>query len=337
MVNVETKGLLDGQFTKIFKDLYIKTSCKPLPKELTYPLDLKPYLDMLYKYTNNGEYVLNGMKTKLKHYNNFNEHDERVLCAFSGGKDSVADVLLLKSLGYKPILFFVKGVNRSYPQELETSKILAEYLGMELIVYSTKISGKCDFVENPTKNQFILALMVDYGVKLGISNYSFGAFIEDEIEIMSSDYMLSDAKEMFDTIEGFYSHYINGFQLLNFLHNEAESYYIICNYDKKILDYTYSCMTPLRYKQNLIKNNERKYGIKLITNRCGSCHKCAIEAIVLSKMGVIEYSDQFLKHCEEVLEKIDEKQISSIENKKLANSMDWYDSYFIDKYRKEHK
>lgn len=337
MVNVETKNLLDGQFTRLFKDLYIRTSAKPLSFELPYPVELKPYLDVLY--TSVGcEYKLVENKFVLKEKcQNADVHDARCLCAFSSGKDSVANVLLLRDIGYEPILFFVKGINRSYPQEYETSLELAKELGMEIVTYNLKVSGKCEFVENPTKNQFILALMVDYGVKYNILNYSFGTFREDRVEIMSSDYMLSDAYEMFQSVEKFYKAYINDFQLVSYLNNEAESYYVICNHDVKILDNTFSCMTPLRYKNNLRKNNEKKYGIKLLPNRCGSCHKCCIEAIVLNKMGIVDYSDEFLDHCEDVLTRLDAKQLSSIQNKELSESMDWYDEYFINKYREEHK
>ena len=333
MVSVETRNLLDGQFTRLFKDLYIKTSAKPLPKELPYPVELKSYLDILYgsvgyryKFVDN-KFLL---REKCK---NADAYDTRCICAFSGGKDSVANALLLRDIGYEPILFFVKGINRSYPQEYETSLELAKELGMEIVIYSLKVSGKCEFIENPTKNQFILALMVDYGVKYNILNYSFGAFREDRVEIMSHDYMLSDAYEMFQSVEKFYKKYISDFQLVLYLNNEAESYYVICNNDVKILNKTFSCMMPLRYKSNLRRNNEKKYGIELLPNRCGSCHKCCIEAIVLNKMGITNYPDEFLKHCEDILTKLDEKQLSSIQNKELSESMDWYDEYFINKYK----
>lgn len=335
MVSVETKGLLDGQFTRLFKDLYVKCSSKPLSNMLNYPVELKTYLDVLYGACGYG-YTFGKNHFNISCVETFDSHDERVVCAFSGGKDSLANVLLLKSLGYKPILFFVKGINRSYPKEYETSLKLAEVLGMEIVTYTLKVSGKCDFVENPVKNQFILALMVDYGLKLGIPNYSFGAFRGDTVDIMSSDYMLSDAYEMFVSIELFYQHFMPEFNLVNFLSTETESFYHICNYDKNLLEYTYSCMTPLRYKQNLINGAIKKYGVELLPNRCPSCHKCCIEAITLNAMGVKPYPEDFIKHCYDVLDRLDKKQSATISDNKKADDGDWVDFSYISKYRKEH-
>lgn len=337
MVNVETKNLLDGQFTRLFKDLYIKTSEKPLPFELPYPYEMKPYLDVLYG-SIGSEYRFTENKFLLRQKcQNADVHDSRCLCAFSGGKDSVANALLLRDIGYEPILFFVKGINRSYPQEYEISLELANELGMEIVTYNLKVSGKCDFIENPTKDQFILALMVDYGIKYNIINYSFGCCREDEVDGISTEYMLSDGYEMFKAIEQFYQKFVHGFNLANFLENETHSFYEVCKHDVKLLDKTYSCMTPLRYKQNIIKANERKYGIKLLPHRCGSCYKCCGEAITLNLFGVTNYSDAFIEHCKSVLDKTaDDKFNDTVKDTNKSGNTEWVSTEYILKYRKEH-
>lgn len=337
MVNVETKNLLDGQFTRLFKDLYIKTSAKPLPFELPYPIELKQYLDVLYGCVG-AEYKLTDNKYMLKKKcQNADIHDTRCLCAFSGGKDSVANALLLRDIGYEPILFFVKGINRSYPQEYEISLELASELGMEMVTYNLKISGKCDFVENPTKDQFILALMVDYGVKYNIVNYSFGCCREDEVDGISTEYMLSDGYEMFKAIEKFYQHFVNGFNIANFLENETHSFYEVCNHDPHLLDKTYSCMTPLRYKLNIRNTNEQKYNVKLLPHRCGSCYKCCGEAITLNLFGVTNYPESFIEHCKEILDKTaDEKFNATVRDTNKSGDTEWVSTEYILKYRKEH-
>lgn len=331
MVTVETKNLLDGQFTRLFKDLYIKTSAKPLPTELPYPYEMKPYLDVLYESVGSSYRLVDNKFMLREKCKNADIHDTRCLCAFSGGKDSVANALLLRNMGYDPILFFVKGINRSYPQEYETSLELAGELGMEIITYNLKVFGKCDFIENPTKNQFILALMVDYGVKYNIVNYSFGSNQTDRIDSISFEYMLSDCYDLFRSVEKFYKNFIEYFDLLIPLKNETEAFCVInkLGYDD-LLDKCFSCMTPLRYKKQVRSSNEQKFGISLRPNRCGSCYKCCQEAIILNEIGVDKYDAMFIRHCNEIISKFQDK-LDATSNR--ADEKPWVDLDIIKLYK----
>lgn len=328
MISIKTNGLFDGPFTKLFKDLYIKTSAKPLPSELPYPVELRPYLDTLYGACGHS-YSLVDNKFQLRKYTGLDVHDARCLCAFSGGKDSVANVLILRDLGYEPILFFVKGINRSYPQEYDIALALANELQMEIVTYVVNVAGKCDFVENPTKDQFILALMVDYGLKLGILNYSFGCCKDDGVPSISAEYMLSDGWEMFETVELFYQSFIDGFNIVNFLDNETESFYEICKRDWHILDKTFSCMLPLRYREGTRNKNEQKFGISFLPNRCGcSCYKCAQETLILDLLGKKPIGSDLREHCIDILR----KNSSRLGVKDMDDFMsEWIDMKYIRK------
>ena len=333
MINVTTgNGLFDGQFTRLWKDLYIMTSSKEFRKELPYPVEMKQYLDYLYG-TFGQEYTFCENKYKIDTSKvHCDEHDDRVVCGFSGGKDSVANALMLKELGYKPTLFFVKGINRSYPQELDYAKRLADRLDMELVIYTIKVSGKCDFFENPTKDQFILATMVDYGLKYNIPNYSFGTYYESELQNMSETYMMSDAAIMFWNALKFYKHFIPEMDIPIFLENECDAWYEICKYDSSLLLDTYSCMTPLRYRDKLIKQAENKYGIKSLPGRCPSCYKCCNEYATFNAFGLIkDYPEDFIKHCEDVCVKFyakykDADRIAEI------RKLDWVSEFDIDRF-----
>lgn len=332
MVSVETKGLFDGQFTKLWKQIYIQFSSKPLTKDVNIADGLSEYFSALGDVLNE-KFILHEKYNIKKYDKDYDE--EKVVVGFSGGKDSLACVLKLLDDGYKPILFYVDGINRSYTSELEHAKSIASELDLELYVYKIKVSGKCDFIENPTKNQFILALMVDYGVKLNINKYALGTVFTDKIGTISTEYMLSDCYDLLMLTEQFYKKYIPYFELLIPLEDETESFCVIEKFKKThLLEECFSCMTPLRYKKNIIETNKKKYGITLLPNRCGSCYKCCQEALILSELGVLNYDVGFLSHCNDIVEKMQDKF------DKTANAKDekpWINHDVIKRYKKNKK
>ena len=333
MVNVETKGLFDGQFTKLWKQIYMQFSSKPLNTKIKVADGLSEYFTLLGEALKEDFELLESIK--LRNYKDKDFDEEKVIVGFSGGKDSLACVLKLMDDGYKPILFYVDGINRSYTSELDHAKSIAESLGLELYAYKLKVTGKCDFIENPTKNQFILALMVDYGVKLNINKYAFGTVYTDELKTISTEYMLSDCYELLMATEHFYQKYIPYFELLIPLEDETESFCVIDKFNKThLLDECFSCMTPLRYKKNIVNTNIKKYGVSLLPNRCGSCYKCCQEALILSELGVVKYDSSFLSHCNDIVNKMQDKFDAT------ANAIDekpWINMDVIKRYKKGRK
>lgn len=329
MVNVITNGLMDGQFTKMWKQIYTQFSSKSDIYNVRGCDGLEKYVSCLNVVL--GNKVILDKVFKLRKLDDREYDEEKVVVGFSGGKDSLACVLQLLDDGYKPILFYVDGINRSYTSELDHAKLLADKLGLELYVYSLKVTGKCDFIENPTKNQFILSLMVDYGVKQNINKYAFGTVWSDKLETISSEYMLSDCFDLMVATEEFYKKYIPYFEIIVPLEDETESYCIIDKCDRNdLLGLCYSCMTPIRYKKNIVSKNVQKYGVDLLPNRCGSCYKCCQEALILSELGIVKYDKSFLSHCADIIDKFQEKLDStSLE----IDEKPWVNMEIISKYK----
>ena len=327
---LKTQGLFDGKFTKLFKSLYEELSVKPFPDKLgKCPSSLMPYLETIY-----GAFDLD--VPKLSKFDDSSlfvdkkaKDGKRVIVAFSGGKDSVALTLKLLHAGYKPLLFFTNGINKSYTKEVDSAKAIASKLGCELVMYSVQIKGKKEYIEHPMKNQFILAAMVDEGLKVGIHKFAFGTTKEDVVELISNDYMLSDGYEMFTSIEKFYKHYIKDFKILIPLANETESICLVNEYGKDLLGMIYSCMLPVRCKKNIVSKNEAKFGIKLLPNRCGSCYKCCQESMVLNELGW-DFPDEYIEHCHDV---INNAQDNFDKTTKGNDDRPWVDYDIIAKYR----
>lgn len=306
MISLNTSKLDNGYFTKLFSKILIGTSMNPLPKKwdggmlYRYPENIKPYLQLIYD-SFDEELVCENFTDKIPVFEV--EKTNKILVAFSGGKDSLATAIHAKKLGYQPVLFHMDGINRSYRHEKVNSASLAHVLGFELVVVEVGMGGKCDYVENPTKNQFILANMVDYGVKHGITNFTFGNAKEDIVEEASLTCNLSDSLEMFTVLDLFYNESILGYECHTFLEDLTHAYYEIYWLDRGLLSLVSSCMGPKRYKHNFRKHNEEKYGIKLLAGRCGSCSKCATEYITTSLFEMEDVQLDYFQHCLNILKR----------------------------------
>lgn len=303
VTNVVLEGLFDnGPITRLMRDVYIDFSRKDLPDKVSYPEGLTDYLDTIFYAFGKETYDFEPKRISLPEYT-LDPHDPRCVCAFSGGKDSLANLILLKKYGYEPIPFFVKGINYQYASEYEVARELCKAINMELVEKKVSVRGKCEFPENPVKDQFIMAMMLDYGLPKGISNYSFGTYIDTPLEDVSKEYMLSDSSEMFTDFQTFVNKHYPEVDFPIFLNDGCEAYRIICDTNVDLVFKTQSCMSPARYRQNYIRQAEKKYGIKLPPNRCPSCYKCCTEAIYLHEFGVLNYPDSFIEHCKEVVKK----------------------------------
>lgn len=286
-------------FTNMFLKYYIDFSVKPLQKKIKAPELLKQYFDVIYN-SFNSLYVFENILFEC-HYSI--ENNNKILVAFSGGRDSLATTIKLQKMGYLPILFFVDGINRSYPNERNAVKTLSKKLNLDLIIENIYVTGKCDFIENPVKNQFILSMMVDYGINNRISKFSFGCVLDDNITNVNADYMLSDASELFKLITPFFKKHIDNFKIINPIKNETESIIILNKTNLLIL--TESCMLPMRYKTKLIENNVKKFDFDFykLGNRCGSCYKCCQEILTLDLIKTINISYELRLHCWKVLKR----------------------------------
>lgn len=228
------------------------------------------------------------------------EETNKLLLLFSGGKDSTAAAMKYKDMGYDVVLYFLQGVNISYSDEQIKAERVAKLLGLPLIVETVKIEGKGGFLENPTKDQLLLAFALNYGIPNNISKYSYGGFSEDTIETSAFDRNFSDSVEAFEEFEKSVKKIFPQFEIHVPFKNEISTLKLIGEH-KELWNEFQSCLMPLRFRDFRKKSNEEKYNIKLLNNRCGSCWKCCMEYIVWADLGLVEYNKEFYIHCLELL------------------------------------
>lgn len=228
---------------------------------------------------------------------------QKVLIGFSGGKDSLASALQVQAQGGHPVLFYVKGINKSYPDEQKSAVALSARLQLQLIQKEVSISGSSDYIENPIKNQFILGMMVEHGLAYDISTYCQGNLLCDTIKDQSIATGYSDSIEMYQLIEEYFIKRQSAYTFVTLLENDTDSLETIARLDYDLLKDVRSCMSPLRYREGYRKHNIKKFGLRdTLPNRCYSCYKCALEWLHLYAFGAVESEGHaFIAHCTDML------------------------------------
>lgn len=225
--------------------------------------------------------------------------NNKAAVAFSGGKDSVAAALKLKSAGYDVELFFLKGVNRSFHLEKDVCVNLASKMNMGVNIVSGSFSGKHFYSESPVKNQLILSLMID--MLDDVSVFSSGNDLSDRLVDMKIKYNWSDAIEMYDAFEKFVRNHFHEYKFLIVHKHTNDALDYIMNNHPDLLEYSISCILPHRFNRSMKEKNEKTFGVKLLSNRCGSCEKCCYEYLYLSDSGFMAKNDLFYDHCRQFL------------------------------------
>lgn len=330
----------DGLLTRILVYLYEQFSVNPLPKELNnIPKEFTDYIKFVYD-KNNQDYPKINNYTNLITTNSIKSNNGVVL-AFSGGKDSVASALYLKDRNVDLQLYYVKGINASYPNEEYSAKSIANILNLKLDIETIRFKGTKDFHENPVKNHLILASAIDKYYSEGYTKYSFGAMTKFTVDKCTIDYDLSDCTEFFRLFEDIIKKVYPDFELLLWWEDEGESNAYLNLRHPYILEHTQSCMMGLRYRESLKKRNENKYGIKLLPNRCGSCYKDAAEYMTMLYFGNIEPNKEYIKHCMSIfkntwdIENPDKLSSSFYSNDEILNESIFKNKlkYYTDKYK----
>lgn len=223
---------------------------------------------------------------------------------FSGGKDSTAVAIKMIQAGYRVTLFYVKGINPAYPEEQKAAEATATALGCRLAVMRVKL-GRQEWLESPAKNQVILGLMIDAGIKTaGAGTYAMGVMYTEEARDVAFDSGYSDAIEMQRAAKEVYETMAPGIDIqTELLKNEADSYRTILGHNPALIGTIQSCMTPIRFRGVHHKRNRAKFGAAIQDNRCGSCYKCAQEILILDALGALPVSADARKHAEDLLVK----------------------------------
>lgn len=292
-----------GPYSSLILRLHSELDRDPLPEELkNYPEELFGMIDLVYQYKGQARPKYSGIsKSVLKEVE---ENKRSTLVAFSGGKDSVASAIHCKKrFGKDPFLYHVKGINPSYTnKEHEAAIRLARLLQFDMRVVDFHPFTGSVYAEHPIKDQVILSSMMDYGVPLGVLNYTMGVEIENTVKKSNLKYNFSDSAEMFSAFWSWARSRVSGFNWFWTIKNHSKSLKTICEYEDEVgvelLSDTISCLTPVRF-QNMRRNQTMaKYGVDLIKNRCGVCWKCCVEYLNLVCLGREQPpNDQTIKHC----------------------------------------
>jgi len=285
-------------------NLYSATSTYDLLKNInnnTYPLEYQLLFESLSRGSemNLSPNFINIVYDKI----NFNSNKKIIIC-FSGGKDSTAIILYYKKLGYQILLYHLRGINPSYPNEYERAEELAKYFNIPLIIEKISLKGKNDYLEHPLKNLVILAFTINYLINNKLFDYEigFGNFLDDHEDISKFNIDWSDNQEMWDAFKKIFTLYYQNLILKCNLKDTKDTFNLIDN-NLEILNKTQSCLSPYRFQNKLHNYNENKYNIKLLEHRCGSCWKCAVEYIYLTDHNNFSFNKEFYIHCLDILKK----------------------------------
>lgn len=264
-------------------------------KEYMFDVNAKPIIDTIgigAKRSFNANYENMGYAKE-----NHVLCDKNVIVCFSGGKDSTAAAITMRNNGMNVYLYYVQGINKSYPNEYEQAKKIAKYLNMPLIVDKVILNGTSDFHDNPVKNQMIASMALDYGVGHEITTrICFGDFYTDNIENSSFLEAWSDCQEMWKAHKEYVRKYVPQYEIIIPFKNYIQTMDIIAS-DNNLLNMVQGCVLPYRFRETTKEKNENKYGITLLNNRCGSCWKCCVEYIHYADIGVLGYNKDFYVHC----------------------------------------
>lgn len=227
--------------------------------------------------------------------------NNKALVALSGGLDSVYLMHTLLDKGYDVTAVHVAGLNKSSSTfEKQAAMRSAKAAGVRCLVANFN-APRQTFPDNPFKNQLILSIMLDIGVKSGVYRFGVGSDWTTPLAEAVAGFTITDSVEV--------NHeYWNGIQarfpqaeLLFIPDNKKKIDRLVYLHDKGVLNSVSSCVSPLRFRESLHKRNEAKYHVHLMDGRCGSCYKCAMEYILLVETGRIKMDDAFYAHCFETL------------------------------------
>lgn len=227
--------------------------------------------------------------------------NNKVLVAYTGGKDSTAEAIRLLNAGYEVHLLFIKGLNKAYPKELDGAAKIAEILGCKMHTTEVKITGKNWHPDNPVKNQLILALMTDWGIKNGFGKFASGII---NVPCANYEYNWSDSLQLMETFKSFIRKRFPGWTYIDTsVTHEAENLVEIIKHKRgeEIWEAKSSCVGAYRFRNVWRQKNEEKFGIKLTENQCGVCYKCAYEYVVRCAFTGNVTSPAYLKKCVGIL------------------------------------
>ena len=289
----------------------------------TLPKIFKPLVDTFFKYS----YV------KMPKYRDevfvtrtpVKDENTLIVCT-SGGKDSIAAVLMLKKLGYNIILYHMHGINQAYYDEYTAVKTIADKLEIPYYIEDVKLIGSHHYVEHPMKNMLIANGAINYCLTNDLPvNIVFGNYLNSNLDDMEFDICAGDSIDMWRIYDKIIQNIIPTYKTHIILEDISKTYEVLED-NMAILRECISCISPYRFREYWKHRTEQKYGIELLPHRCGCCHKCCLEYMVLADADKVPYNAEYYHHCFDILKKISDREIGEkISDTDIWNRYFWYE------------
>lgn len=284
-----------GPITSLLGRLFEHVSDQPLPPNLpALPPGLRPYVDLLYR---SAQYTwTNRPQPQGLHV----ADNGTAVVGFSAGKDSTGAALKFRAQGKEVHLVHVRGLNRSHPHEYKAAVDIANHLGMPLQVVTVRQHGSTPYRESIMKNQLILGITMDVGLRLGAGavHYAGGNVATDNADLLVYEASYSDSQELYTALVPWLLDTVAGAQVYqDWMSCNTESFLLIDQHAPTVLPLVLSCMMPVRYKPPLRRRYQDRFGVKLMPGRCGHCWKCGQEYMHQVLLGHAEASRAMVQHA----------------------------------------
>lgn len=254
-------------------------------------------LDNLFDYVEKGVGISLEREYKELDIPKIKFDTDMVIVGYSSGLDSTCQALYQRSLGKHVILFHIKHLNHSYPDEYDSALRFAKDYGFDLIVIDPKFIRQTVYIDNPIKNQTILAYMIDYGLSIGCCSYAMGNYRADRLSEQVKGYETTDSIELFDSFNEYIRSIIPEYEYQDMQFDKYDAFKFMVSHEPKALAYVNSCLRPYRFKDYTHDITVKKYGVPLIHHHCGVCYKCAMEYLILADLKYYGIDKAYAKKC----------------------------------------
>lgn len=303
----------DSTLTRYFKPIYEAYSVKDLPRFMNTDSRMHRLLNIVHRKA--GKPLLGGNDEglTLTPPENRNAHKQAYI-AFSGGKDCLATAIRAKQGGYSVSLCYVSGVNKSLPSEHRHAQEAAKAAGFPLVELKVVIGGNKEYNEHPLKNLLILCVMIDAGIKQGVTAYGLGNTFDDDSVYGSLDYDLSDSYDLLKAFAYFMRGVMPDFEWLHYISNTKESFYTVWKYNKNLIPLLSTCITPDYRRPMIRKANIAKYGEDCLNrDGCGTCYKCAFEYQMKQSFGMVRLNRAYYQRCKDAQAHFDRNYVADFQ------------------------
>jgi DNA modification methylase len=282
-----------GEVAHAYLRLLNSLSAKPLPRSIaSAPQGAEALLSLVYR----GEppEVHDWMPVRG---GGAKADKARACVVFSGGKDSVSVALRLVAQGKRVVLVHVAGANRyAAAEEEKAARALAPLLGLPLEIVRLDHEGKAEWVENPIRNNFLLACAADLMARQGVRLFALGTMRSHAFDAEVVETGVSDAVEVVDATAVHLAQVWKGLRVDHLLASNSDSFREVAK-RPDLLPEIRSCLIGARFREAHRRTAKRVHGVDLLPGRCGVCSKCAGEYLHLAPLGALPWSASFAARC----------------------------------------